>query len=123
MLQPKRVRYRRPQDGRGNKGNAHRGTQLAFGSFGIKTLDAKWIDSRQIEAARVAINRYMNREGQVWIRIFPPAGWVAPVTPGRILFEVEGVPFEVAKEALRLGAQKLPVKTKFVIRRDYDKNA
>ena len=69
MLQPKRVRYRRPQDGRGNKGNAHRGTTLAFGSFGIKTLDAKWIDSRQIEAARVAINRYMNREGQVWIRI------------------------------------------------------
>ena len=142
MLQPKRVKYRRPQDGRGNKGNAHRGTQLAFGSFGIKTLDAKWIDSRQIEAARVAINRYMNREGQVWIRIFPdkpitrkpadvrmgkgkgdPAGWVAPVTPGRILFEVEGVPFEVAKEALRLGAQKLPVKTKFIVRRDYDKNA
>ena len=142
MLQPKRVKYRRPQDGRGNKGNAHRGTQLSFGSFGIKTLDAKWIDSRQIEAARVAINRYMNREGQVWIRIFPdkpitrkpadvrmgkgkgdPAGWVAPVTPGRILFEVEGVPFEVAKEALRLGAQKLPVKTKFVVRRDYDKNA
>ena len=96
----------------------------------------------QIKAARVAINRYMNREGQVWIRIFPdkpitrkpadvrmgkgkgdPAGWVAPVTPGRILFEVEGVPFEVAKEALRLGAQKLPVKTKFVVRRDYDKNA
>ena len=69
MLQPKRVRYRRPQDGRGNKGNAHRGTTLAFGSFGIKTLDAKWIDSRQIEAARVAINRYMNREGQVWIWI------------------------------------------------------
>ena len=132
MLQPKRVRYRRPQDGRGNKGNAHRGTTLAFGSFGIKTLDAKWIDSRQIEAARVAINRYMNREGQVWIRIFPdkpitrkpadvrmgkgkgdPAGWVAPVTPGRILFEVEGVPFDVAKEALRLGAQKLPVKKNF----------
>ena len=142
MLQPKRVRYRRPQDGRGNKGNAHRGTQLAFGSFGIKTLEAKWIDSRQIEAARVAINRYMNREGQVWIRIFPdkpitrkpadvrmgkgkgdPAGWVAPVTPGRILFEIEGVSFDVAKEALRLGAQKLPVKTKFVVRRDYDKNA
>ena len=112
MLQPKRVKYRRPQDGRGNKGNAHRGTELSFGSFGIKTLDAKWIDSRQIEAARVAINRYMNREGQVWIRIFPDkpitrkpadvrmgkgkgdvAGWVAPVTPGRILFEVEGVPF------------------------------
>lgn len=110
MLQPKRVKYRRPQDGRGNKGNAHRGTQLAFGSFGIKTLEAKWIDSRQIEAARIAVNRYMNRQGQVWIRIFPdkpitrkpadvrmgkgkgdPAGWVAPVTPGRVLFEVEGV--------------------------------
>ena len=139
MLQPKRVKYRRPQDGRGNKGNAHRGTQLAFG---IKTLESKWLDSRQIEAARVAVNRYMNREGQVWIRIFPdkpitrkpadvrmgkgkgdPAGWVAPVTPGRMLFEVEGVSLDVAKEALRLAAQKLPVKTKFVIRRDYDKNA
>ena len=122
MLQPKRVKYRRPQDGRGNKGNAHRGTQLAFGSFGIKTLE--------------------NRQGQVWIRIFPdkpitrkpadvrmgkgkgdPAGWVAPVTPGRILFEVEGVSFDIAKEGLRLCAQKLPVKTKFIVRRDYDKNA
>ena len=136
MLQPKRVKYRRPQDGRGNKGNAHRGTQLAFGSFGIKTLEAKWLDSRQIEAARAAVNRYMQREGQVWIRIFPdkpitrkPAdvrmgkGKGDPVTPGRILFEVEGVSFEVAKEALRLAAQKLPVKTKFVVRRDYDKNA
>ena len=131
MLQPKRVRYRRPQDGRGNKGNASRGTQLAFGSFGIKTLEAKWIDSRQIEAARVAVNRYMQREGQVWIRIFPdkpitrkPADVrMAPVTPGRILFEVEGVSFDIAKEALRLAAQKLPVKTKFVVRRDYDKNA
>ena len=112
------------------------------GLLGIKTLEAKWLDSRQIEAARVAVNRYMQREGQVWIRIFPdkpitrkpadvrmgkgkgdPAGWVAPVTPGRILFEVEGVSFDVAKEALRLAAQKLPVKTKFVIRRDYDQNA
>ena len=139
MLQPKRVKYRRPQDGRGNKGNAHRGTQLAFGSFGIKTLEAKWIDSRQIEAARVAVNRYMQREGQVWIRIFPdkpftkkpaevrmgkgkgaPEGFVAPVTPGRMLIEIEGVPMEIAKEALRLGAQKLPVTTKFVVRRDYD---
>ncbi len=142
MLQPKRVRYRRPQDGRGRKGNAYRGTELSFGSFGIKTLDAMWISNRQIEAARVAINRYMNREGQVWIRIYPykpitrkpadvrmgkgkgdVAGWVAPVYPGAMLFEVEGVPYEVAKEALRLGAQKLPVRTKFVIRRDYDKNA
>ena len=109
MLQPKRVRYRRPQDGRGNKGNAHRGTTLAFGSFGIKTMDAKWIDSRHDV-------RMGKGKGD-------PAGWVAPVTPGRILFEVEGVPFDVAKEALRLGAQKLPVKTKFVVRRDYDKNA
>lgn len=141
MLQPKKTKFRRSQKGR-MKGNAQRGNSLAFGSFGIKTLEPKWIDSRQIEAARVAINRYMNREGQVWIRIFPDkpitrkpadvrmgkgkgdvAGWVAPVTPGRILFEVEGVPFAVAKEALRLGAQKLPVKCKFIIRRDYDKNA
>ena len=141
MLQPKRVRYRRPQDGRGNKGNAHRGTQLAFGSFGIKTLDAKWIDSRQIEAARVAISRYMNREGQVWIRIFPdkpitrkpadvrmgkgkgdPVGFVAPVLPGRVLIEADGVPYEIAKEALRLAAQKLPITTKFIVRRDYDAN-
>ena len=139
MLQPKRVKYRRPQDGRGNKGNAHRGTQLAFGSFGIKTLEPKWIDSRQIEAARVAVNRYMNRQGQVWIRIFPdkpitrkpadvrmgkgkgaPEGFVAPVTPGRIIIEAEGVPYEVVKEALRLAAQKLPVTTKFIVRRDYD---
>ena len=138
MLQPKRVKYRRPQDGRGNKGNAHRGTQLAFGSFGIKTLDAKWLDSRQLEAARVAINRYMQREGQVWIRVFPdkpitrkpadvrmgkgkgdPEYFVARVTPGHMLFEAEGVPLAVAKEALRLAAQKLPVTTKFVVRRDY----
>ena len=141
MLQPKRVKYRRPQDGRGNKGNAHRGTTLAFGSFGIKTLEAIWLDSRQIEAARVAVNRYMNREGQVWIRIFPdkpitrkpadvrmgkgkgaPEGFVAPVTPGRMLIEVEGVSYEIAKEALRLAAQKLPVTTKFVVRRDYDES-
>ena len=96
MLQPKRVKYRRPQDGRGNKGNAHRGTQLAFGSFGDVRMGKGKGD---------------------------PAGWVAPVTPGRILFEVEGVSFDVAKEALRLAAQKLPVKTKFVVRRDFDKNA
>ena len=142
MLKQNRVKYRRPQDGRGNKGNAHRGTQWAGGAFGIKTLESKWIDSRQIEAARVALNRYMNRQGQVWIRIFPdkpitrkpadvrmgkgkgdPAGWVAPVTPGRILFEVEGGGFDIAKEGRRRCAQKLPVKTKFIVRRDYDKNA
>ncbi len=141
MLQPKRTRYRRPHKGR-SKGNAHRGDQLAFGSFGIKSLGTRWITARQIEAARVAMTRYMQREGQSWIRIFPdkpitkkpadvrmgkgkgdPCGFVCPVTPGRVLFEVEGVPYEVAKEALRLAAQKLPVVTKFVVRRDYDKNA
>ena len=139
MLQPKRVKYRRPQDGRGRKGDAHRGTTLAFGSFGIKALERKWITAQQIEAARIAVTRYMQRQGQVWIRIFPdkpitrkpadvrmgkgkgdPAGWVAPVTPGRIIIEAEGVPFDIAKEALRLAAQKLPITTKFVVRRDYD---
>lgn len=137
MLQPRRVKYRRPQKGR-SKGIAHRGTELAFGSFGIKALQTKWITGRQIEAARVAVTRYMQRQGQIWIRIFPdkpitkkpldvrmgkgkgnPEGYVAPVTPGRIMIECEGVPYEVAKEALRLAAQKLPVTTKFVVRRDY----
>lgn len=120
------------------KGNAQRGNQLAFGSFGVKALESSWITGRQIEAARQAVTRYMKREGQLWIRIFPdkpitkkpaevrmgkgkgsPEGFVVPVTPGRILFEAEGVPFEVAKEALRLGAQKLPITTKFVVRHDY----
>ena len=135
MLQPKRTKFRRMQKGR-MKGLAQRGNQLAFGSFGLKALDSTWITGRQIEAARQAIVRYMKREGQIWIRIFPdkpitkkpaevrmgkgnPEGYVAPVTPGRIMFEIEGVPFEVAKEALRLGAQKLPIETKFIIRRDY----
>ncbi len=138
MLQPKKTKYRRMQKGR-MKGNASRGTKLAFGSFGIKALDSSWITGRQIEAARQAITRYMKREGQLWIRIFPdkpitkkpaevrmgkgkgaPEGFVYPITPGRILFEVEGVPMEVAREALRLGAQKFPVRTKFVVRRDYE---
>ncbi|MBR3519263.1 MAG: 50S ribosomal protein L16 [Paludibacteraceae bacterium] len=138
MLQPKRVKYRRPQKGR-SKGNAMRGNQLAFGSFGIKSLETKWITARQIEAARIAVTRYMQREGKIWIRIFPdkpitkkpadvrmgkgkgsPEGFVFPITPGRIVIEVEGVPFEVAKEALRLAAQKLPITTKFIVRRDYD---
>ena len=120
------------------KGNATRGASLAFGSFGIKTLDEGFITSRQIEAARIAVTRYMKREGKVWIRIFPdkpitakpaevrmgkgkgaPSHWVAPVRPGRMLFECDGVPPEVAEEAMRLAAQKLPVKTKFVVRRDY----
>lgn len=138
MLQPKKTKFRRMQKGR-SKGNAQRGTQLAFGSFGIKSLETKWITGAQIEAARVAVTRYMQRQGQVWVRIFPdkpitakpadvrmgkgkgnPEGFVAPVTPGRMLFEVEGVPYDVAKEALRLAAQKLPVTTRFVVRRDYD---
>ncbi len=120
------------------KGNTGRGAELAFGSFGIKTLEAAWITSRQIEAARIAVTRYMKREGQVWIRIFPdkpvtkkpaevrmgkgkgaPEYWVAVVRPGRMIFEAEGVPLAVAKEALRLAAQKLPVQTRFVTRRDY----
>ena len=141
MLQPKRTKYRRPQKGR-SKGNAQRGNLLAFGSFGIKSLETEWLDSRQLEAARVAVTRFMQRQGQVWIRVFPdkpitkkpadvrmgkgkgdPVGFVVPVTPGRILFEVEGVSYDVAKEALRLAAQKLPVTTKFIVRRDYDKNA
>jgi large subunit ribosomal protein L16 len=138
MLQPKKTKFRRQQKGR-MKGNAQRGNQLAFGSFGIKSLESKWLTGRQIEAARVAVTRYMQRQGQIWIRVFPdkpitkkpaevrmgkgkgaPEGFVAPVTPGRIIIEVEGVSFEIAKEALRLAAQKLPVTTKFIIRRDYD---
>ena len=130
MLQPKKTKFRRQQKGR-MKGEAQRGNQLAFGSFGIKSLENKWITGRQIEAARIAVTRYMQRQGQVWVRIFPdkpitkkpagnPEGFVAPVTPGRLIFEIEGVPFDIAKEALRLAAQKLPVTTKFVVRRDYD---
>ncbi len=137
MLQPKRTKYRRSQKGR-MRGNAQRGHELAFGSFGIKALENMWIEQRQIEAARVAVTRYMQRQGQIWIRIFPdkpitkkpaevrmgkgkgsPEGFVAPVTPGRILFEADGVPYAIAKEALRLAAQKLPSATKFVVRRDY----
>jgi large subunit ribosomal protein L16 len=137
MLSPKRVKYRKVQKGR-MKGNCSRGTEIAFGSFALKSLDEVWLTARQIEAARVALNRYMKREGQVWIRIFPdkpvtrkpaevrmgkgkgaPEFWAAVVRPGRILFEVEGVDQAIAEEALRLAAQKLPVRTKFMIRRDY----
>ena len=132
MLQPKKTKFRRMQKGR-MKGIAQRGNQLAYGSFAIKALDSAWITGRQIEAARQAITRYMKREGQLWIRIFTkkpaevrmgkgkgnPEGFVAPVTPGRILFEAEGVPLAVAQEALRLGAQKLPITTKFIVRRDF----
>ncbi len=137
MLQPKKTKFRRQQKGV-MKGNAQRGHQLAFGSFGIKSLETTWMTGRQIEAARVAVTRYMQRQGQIWIRIFPdkpitkkpaevrmgkgkgaPAGFVARVSPGRVLFEADGVPLEVAREAMRLAAQKLPVKTRFVVRRDY----
>jgi len=140
MLQPKKTKYRKQQKGR-MKGNAQRGAELAFGSYGIKTMEQAWITGRQIEAARQAVTRYMKRQGQIWIRIFPdkpvtkkpaevrmgkgkgaPEYFVARITPGRILFEADGVPLEIAKEAMRLAAQKLPVKTKFVVRRDYVEN-
>ena len=137
MLQPKRTKYRRQQKGK-MKGLAYRGADISFGSFGLKSLEETFITSRQIEAARIAVTRFMKREGKVWIRIFPdkpitkkpaevrmgkgkgaPDHWVACVKPGRIMFEADGVPLEVAKEAMRLAAQKLPVKTKFVVRPDY----
>jgi len=141
MLQPKKTKFRRVQKGK-MKGEAQRGNQLAFGSFGIKSLESAWITGRQIEAARVAVTRHMQRQGQIWIRIFPdkpitkkpaevrmgkgkgaPEAFVAPVTPGRIIIEAEGVPVELAKEALRLAAQKLPITTKFVVRRDFVENS
>jgi large subunit ribosomal protein L16 len=137
MLQPKRTKYRRMQKGR-MKGDALRGSTIAFGSFALKAVEGTWITNRQIEAARIAVTRFMKREGQVWIRIFPdkpitkkpaevrmgkgkgaPEGWVAIVKPGRIIFEADGVALEVAQEALRLAAQKLPIKTKFIVRADY----
>jgi large subunit ribosomal protein L16 len=137
MLQPKRTKFRKMQKGR-MKGNTGRGSQIAFGSFAIKALEECWITSRQIEAARIAATRYMKREGQMWIRIFPdkpitkkpaevrmgkgkgaPEYWAAVVLPGRIMFELDGVSLEVAREALRLAAQKMPITTKFVVRRDY----
>ena len=137
MLQPKRTKFRKKQKGR-VKGIAQRGHTIAFGSFGIKALEPGWITSRQIEAARIAMTRAMKREGQVWIRIFPdkpvtkkpaevrmgkgkgaPEYWVAVVKPGTILFEAGGVRKELAREALRLAEQKLPIKTKFTVRRDY----
>lgn len=138
MLMPKRVKYRKTQRGR-MKGNAGRGTTVTFGSFGLKAIEPAWITSRQIEAARIAMTRYMKRDGKIWIRIFPdkpvtqkpaetrmgsgkgsPEFWVAVVKPGRIMFEAEGVPLEVATEAFRLAAKKLPIKTKFIVRPDYE---
>ena len=137
MLQPKKLKYRRPQKGR-MKMITKRGSEISLGSFALKTLDQYWITARQIEAARQAITREMKRQGKLWIRIFPdrpvtakglgvrmgkgkgtPESWAARVSPGRILFEADGIPLEVAREAMRLGAQKLPVHTKFIVRRDY----
>ncbi len=136
MLLPKRTKFRKPQKGR-NKNTATRGFEIAFGTFGLKTLEYSQITNKQIESARIAVTRFMKREGNVWIRIFPdkaitrkplevrmgkgkgnPEGWCALVKPGHILFECDGVSREVAEEAMRLAAQKLPVKTKFVVRRD-----
>ena len=138
MLQPKRTKYRKVQKGK-MKGNSMRGSMLSNGMFGIKSLEYTFLTSRQIEAARIAATRFMKREGQLWIKIFPDKPitkkplevrmgkgkgaveyWAAVIKPGRIMFEVGGVPLDVAKEALRLAAQKLPVKTKFVIGRDFE---
>ena len=137
MLQPKKTKFRKQQKGR-MKGDTKRGAEIAFGSFGIKAMETAFITARQLEAARQAVTRYMKREGQIWIRVFPdkpinkkpnevrmgkgkgsPEYFVARVCPGRILFEADGVPLDVAKEALRLASQKLPIAVKFVVRRDY----
>ncbi len=137
MLQPKRTKYRKQQKGR-NRGLAYKGSSIDFGSFGLKATTGGRLTNRQIEAARIAMTRYMKREGKVWIRIFPDKPitakpqevrmgkgkgaldhWVALVKPGRVMFEIDGVPLETAQEALRLAAQKLPVLTRFVIRADY----
>jgi large subunit ribosomal protein L16 len=137
MLQPKRTKHRKAQKGR-IRGVAKRGDTIAFGSFGLKAMEPIWLTNRQIESARQAMTRAMKREGNVWIRIFPdkpitrkpaevrmgkgkgnPEFWAAVVEPGRILFEADGVTVAVAKEAMELAAAKLPIKTKFIIRRDY----
>ena len=137
MLQPKRSKHRKMQKGR-MKGDTKRGDTISFGTFGLKALDSVWLTNRQIESARQALTRHMKREGNVWIRIFPdkpitkkpaevrmgkgkgnPEYWAAVVQPGRIIFEADGVPMQVAKEAFELAAQKLPIQTKFVLSRDY----
>lgn len=138
MLIPKRVKHRKTQRGR-RRGKAYRGSTVAFGSFGLKAMECAWITNRQIESARIAINRYLRRDGKVWIRIFPdkpvtkkpaetrmgsgkgnPELWVAVVKPGRILFEIDGVTKERAVEAVRLASHKLPIKCKFVQRVDLE---
>jgi len=136
MLMPKRVKHRKQFRGR-MRGKAHRGSKVSFGEFGLQSLEPAWITNRQIEAARVAITRHVKRGGKIWIRIFPdkpitakpqetrmgkgkgnPEGWVAKIRPGRVMFEMEGVAEDVAREAMRLGAAKLPVKTRFLVREE-----
>lgn len=137
MLSPKRTKFRKQHKGK-VKGLATRGHLISYGSFGLKSMEPSWITARQIEAARIAVTRYLKREGQVWIRIFPdkpitkkpaevrmgkgkgaPSHWVAVIKPGTIMFEADGVAYDIAKEAMRLAAQKLPVKCKFIVRNDY----
>ncbi len=136
MLMPKRTKYRKQQRGRMG-GKAHRGSKISFGEFGLQALQPAWLTNRQIEAARIAITRHVKRGGKMWIRVFPdkpttvkpaetrmgkgkgnPEGWVAVVKPGRVLFELEGVTEKLAREAMRLGAAKLPIKTRFLIREE-----
>ena len=136
MLSPKRVRWRKVQKGR-MRGKAYRGSEVSFGDFGLQAQECGWLTARQIEAGRIAMTRHVKRGGKVWIRVFPdkpitkrptetrmgkgkgnPEMWVAPVKPGRIIYELEGVPVEVAQEAMRLAGHKMPVKTKFVVRRE-----
>ena len=136
MLQPKRIKYRKQQKGR-LRGMAHRGNKVSFGDYALQSLEPGWITNRQIEAARVAMTRHIKRGGKVWIRIFPdkpltqkpaetrmgkgkgnPEYWVAPVKPGRVMFELEGVDVDLARRAMQLAAAKLPVKTRFLIRED-----
>lgn len=138
MLMPKKVKHRKQMKGR-NRGVAQRGAAISFGDFGLKSMEAGWITDRQIEAARIAMTRFIKRAGKVWIRMFPdkpitkkpaetrmgsgkgaPDHWVAVIKPGRVLYEIQGVPEDVAREAMRLAAQKLPVKTKFVSRTDQE---
>ena len=136
MLMPKKIKYRKQQKGR-MTGKAHRGSTMSFGEYGLKAMQPGWITDRQIEAARIAMTRYVRRGGKIWIRIFPdkpitkkpaetrmgkgkgaPTGWVAVVRPGSILYEMEGLPHDIAKEAMRLAANKLPLRTRFVTRLD-----
>ena len=138
MLMPKKVKHRKQMKGR-NRGEAQRGAMISFGDFALKSLEPGWITDRQIEAARIAMTRYIKRQGKIWIRMSPdkpvtkkpaetrmgsgkgaPDHWVAVIKPGRVLYEIQGVPEDLAREAMRLAAQKLPVKTKFVTRSEQE---